>query len=117
MLSLIESDLTGLTKERAEQDKSTSCGTGKAQRYFSAKGNFADPARQDAISRIGLLKGKLVTLGYRELVDELDLSDDDLGVAVLVNDETKLTFTLLGRSSTSPHIVIVGKTECFARSG
>ncbi|MET8986959.1 hypothetical protein ABZW49_16045 [Nonomuraea wenchangensis] len=116
-MSLIESDLTGLTKERAEQDRSTSCSTGETQRYFSVKGNFADSARQDPISRIGLLKGKLETLGYREVVDELDLSDDDLGVTVLVNNKAKLTFVLLGRLSKPPQLTIVGKTECYPRSG
>ncbi|GAA3257589.1 hypothetical protein GCM10020216_095400 [Nonomuraea helvata] len=117
LMSLIESDLTGLTKERADQDRTTSCSTGQSQRYFVAKGNFADPARQDPLSRIALLKGKLDTMGYREVVDELDLSEDDLGVTVVVNDKAKLTFVLLGRLSDTPNLVIVGKTECYPRNG
>ncbi|MGP4097163.1 hypothetical protein [Nonomuraea sp. KM90] len=117
LLSMIQSDLTGLTQERADKDRTTSCGTGQAQRYFLAKGNFADPARQDPLSRIGLLKGKLETMGYREVVDELDLGEDELGVTVLVNDQASLTFVLLGRLSEAPNLVITGKTECYARNG
>jgi hypothetical protein len=117
LVSMIEADLTGLTKERADQDRTTSCTTGEVQRYFVAKGNFADPARQDPISRIGLLKGKLETLGYREAVDELDLSDDELGVSVLLHTKAKLTFVLFGRLSGTPNLMIVGKTECYPRNG
>ncbi|MGI5286572.1 hypothetical protein ACQEVF_24985 [Nonomuraea polychroma] len=117
LMSLIESDLTGMTKERADQDRTTSCSSGQSQRYFVAKGNFTDPSRQDPLSRIGLLKGKLETLGYREVVDELDLWENELGVTVVVNDKAKLTFVLLGRLSETPNLVIVGKTECYPRNG
>ncbi|SDK44643.1 hypothetical protein SAMN05421869_11619 [Nonomuraea jiangxiensis] len=82
-----------------------------------AKGNFTDPARQDPLSRIGLLKGKLETMGYREVVDELDLGEDELGVTVAVNDNAKLTFVLLGRLSEAPNLVITGKTECYPGKG
>jgi hypothetical protein len=117
VLSLIESDLTGLTKERADRDRTTSCGTGQSQRYFMAKGNFSDPAKQDPLSRIGLLKGKLETLGYHEVVDELDLEENELGVTVVVNDKANLTFVLLGRLTQTPNLVIVGKTACYPRNG
>ncbi|MFF4197860.1 hypothetical protein [Nonomuraea sp. NPDC001831] len=117
VMSLIASDLTGVTKERADRDRTTSCGTGQSQRYFMAKGNFSDPAKQDPLSRIGLLKGKLETLGYREVVDELDLDENELGVTVVVNDKANLTFILLGRLSQAPNLVIVGKTACYPRNG
>ncbi|MFI7444521.1 hypothetical protein [Nonomuraea indica] len=117
LLSMVKTDLTGLTQERADQDRTTSCTPGEVQRYFVVKGNFADPARQDPISRIGLLKGKLETMGYREAVDELDLMEDELGVTVTLHDEAKLTFVLLGRLSQTPNLVIMGKTECYPRTG
>ncbi|WP_162795899.1 hypothetical protein [Nonomuraea lactucae] len=117
LVSMMETDLTGLTKERADKDRTTSCTPGEVQRYFVAKGNFADPAKQDPLSRIGLLKGKLETMGYREAVDELDLLEDELGVTVALHEEAKLTFVLLGRLSETPNLVIIGKTECYPRTG
>lgn len=117
LMTSIEADLTGLTKERAEQDRTTSCTSGEVQRYFMAKGDFADPDRQSVLGRIGLLKGKLQALGYQEVVDELDLLDDNLGVSVLTHAESKLTFVLAGRLSEKPNVLIVGKTGCYPRNG
>ena len=117
LLSMVKTDLTGLTEERANKDRTTSCKPGEIQRYFTAKGNFTNLAGQDPISRIGLLKGKLQALGYREVVDELDVSEDELGVVVTHHAEAHLTFVLVGRASEAPNLVIVGKTECYPRAG
>ncbi|GGO83641.1 hypothetical protein [Nonomuraea cavernae] len=117
LLSMVKADLTGLTEERANQDRTTSCTPGEIQRYFMAKGNFTDLASQDPVSRIGLLKGKLQALGYREVVDELDVWEDKLGVVVTHHAEANLTFVLVGRVSEAPNLVIVGKTECYPRAG
>ncbi|MFI7618256.1 hypothetical protein ACIBP6_44260 [Nonomuraea terrae] len=117
LMASIEADLTGLTKQRAEQDRTTSCTSGEVQRYFMVKGDFADPDRQDVLSRIGLLKGKLQALGYQEVVDELDILEDGLGVSVLTHAESRLTFVLVGRLSEKPNVLIAGKTECYPRNG
>jgi len=119
LLSGIESGLTGVTKERATNpDRDATCLKDEEQRYYIAKGNFADPSKEDALSLVGLLKGKLISRGYStEVVDNLDLWEDNLSVAVVGNPKTRLTFVLLARMESVPHVMIVGKTECYPRSG
>lgn len=113
LVSGIEAGLTGLTKGRADQDQNISCLQGEAQRYFTAKGSFAKPSAENPPSLVGLLKGKLEGRGYREVVDNLDLLEDDVSVSVLTHPENKLTFVLLARMDSTPNVVIVGKTECY----
>ncbi|MET7338956.1 hypothetical protein [Nonomuraea sp. NPDC005650] len=117
LVSGIESGLAGLTKERADQDRNTSCLKGEAQRYFRAKASFANPSAENPPSLVGLLKGDLEARGYTEVVDNLDLWEDDLSVAVVVNPKAKLTFVLLARKEPAPNVVIVGKTECYPSNG
>ncbi|MFI6499904.1 hypothetical protein [Nonomuraea typhae] len=117
LVSEIGPDLTGLTKERATQsDRKATCLKDEEQRYYIAKGNFANPTAEDALSLVGLLKGKLIARGYySEVVDNLDLWEDNLGVAVVVNPKVRLTFILLARMEPAPNVMIVGKTECYPR--
>lgn len=109
--------MTGLTKERADQDRNTTCVKGKAQRYFRAKGNFANPSAENPPSLVGLLKGDLEGKGYTEVVDNLDLWEDNVSVAVVIHPETKLTFVLMARMEPTPNVLIVGKTECYPSNG
>lgn len=113
----IESGLTGLMKERADQDRNTTCLKGEAQRYFRAKGNFVNPSAENPPSLIGLLKGDLEGKGYTEVVDNLDLWEDNVSVAVVIHPETKLTFVLMARMDAKPNVMIVGKTECYPSNG
>ncbi|MEU4235297.1 hypothetical protein AB0F17_64445 [Nonomuraea sp. NPDC026600] len=119
LLSGIESDLTGVTKERATKpDRNATCLKDEEQRYYIAKGTFANPSAEDPLSLVGLLKGKLTTRGYStEVVDNLDLWEDNTSVAVVVNPKAKLTFVLLARMEPTPNIMIIGKTECYRRNG
>ncbi|MBT2232299.1 hypothetical protein [Nonomuraea sp. NEAU-A123] len=113
LVSGIKSGLTGLTQERADQDRNTTCLKGETQRYFRAKGTFANPSAENPPSLVGLLKGELEGKGYTEVVDNLDLWEDDVSVSVVTNPTTKLTFVLLARKEPTPNVMIVGKTECY----
>lgn len=118
LVSGIESGLTRLTRERADQDRDATCLKDEEQRYFIAKGNFANPSAESATNLVGLLKGELIGKGYStQVVDNLDLWEDDVSVAVVVNPRTRLTFVLLARMDSAPHVMIVGKTECYSRNG
>ncbi|QFY12917.1 hypothetical protein GBF35_45865 [Nonomuraea phyllanthi] len=114
----IEAGLTGLTKERAsDPDRDSTCLDDEEQRFYIAKGSFANPSAESATNFVGLLKGKLISMGYStEVVDNLDLWEDNVSVAVLVHPEAKLTFVLLARMDATPNVVIVGKTECYPRN-
>ncbi|TMR91026.1 hypothetical protein [Nonomuraea basaltis] len=116
LVSGIEAGLTGLTKERADRDQNATCLKDEDQRYYIAKGNFANPSAENPLSLVGLLKGELEGKGYTEVVDNVDLREDDLSVAVVVNPKAKLTFVLLARMEPTPNVVIVGKTECYLRN-
>ncbi|MEV4015701.1 hypothetical protein AB0J35_34885 [Nonomuraea angiospora] len=119
LVSGIEPDLTGLTKERADhKDRDSTCLNDEEQRFYIAKGSFANPSKESATNLVGLLKGKLVSKGYStQVVDNLDLWADDVSVAVVMNPETRLTFVLLARMDSTPNLMIVGKTECYRRAG
>ncbi|MEV0584021.1 hypothetical protein [Nonomuraea sp. NPDC050310] len=66
---------------------------------------------------MGLLKGELLSKGYTtDVVDNLDLWEDKVSVAVVVNPEARLTFVILARMDTSPNVMIIGKTECYPRA-
>lgn len=119
LVSGIEAGLTGLTKERADKpDRDSTCLTDEEQRFYIAKGNFANPAAENPLNLVGLLKGELARRGYyTDVVDNLDLWEEDLSVAVVVNPKARLTFVILARMEPTPNIMIVGKTECYLRSG
>jgi hypothetical protein len=117
LVSGIESGLTGLAKERADQDRNTTCLKGEAQRYFRVKGNFANPSAENPPSLVGLLKGNLEGKGYTEVVDNLDLWEDNVSVAVVAHPKAKLTFVLMARMDGTPNVMIVGKTECYPTNG
>ncbi|MEU4573626.1 hypothetical protein [Nonomuraea sp. NPDC023979] len=113
-MSGIEAGLTGLTKERADRDRDSTCLNDEEQRFYIAKGNFANPAAESATNLVGLLKGQLISKGYStQVVDNLDLWEDDVSVAVVVNPEARLTFVLLARMESTPNVMIIGKTECY----
>lgn len=115
----IKAGLTGLKQERATNgDRDATCLNDEEQRYYIAKGDFANPSAESPLSLIGLLKTELITKGYyTEVVDNLDLWEDNLSVAVVVNPKAKLTFILLARMEPTPNVMIVGKTECYPVSG
>lgn len=113
----IEQGLTGLTKERAtDPELDATCFSDEEQRYYIAKGNFATPSREDPSTLVGLLRSKLVSKGYTEVVNNLDLWEDNLSVAVVVNPKARLTFILLARLDQTPNVMIIGKTECYLRT-
>ncbi|MFI7230633.1 hypothetical protein ACIBO5_46130 [Nonomuraea angiospora] len=117
LVSGIEAGLTGLTKERADQDRNSTC-LNQEQRFYIAKGNFANPSAESATNLVGLLKGELLSKGYStDVVDNLDLWEDQVSVAVVINPEAGLTFVLLARKDATPNVMVVGKTECYPRSG
>lgn len=113
LVSGIEAGLTKLTQERADQDRNTTCLKGETQRYFRAKADFLNPSAENPPSLVGLLKGDLESKGYREVVDNLDLWEDDVSVAVVVNAQSGLTFVLLARMEPPPNVMIIGKTACY----
>lgn len=115
----IKAGLTGLKQERATNgDLDATCRNDEVQRYYIAKGDFVNPSAESPISLVGLLKGELISKGYyTEVVDNLDLWEDNLSVAVVVNPKAKLTFILLARMEPTPNVMIVGKTECYPVSG
>lgn len=114
VLSGIEAGLTELTKERADQDRDSTCLTDEEQRFYIAKGNFAKPSAESATNLVGLLKGQLIGKGYStQVVDNLDLWEDDVSVAVVVNPKARVTFVLLARTDSTPNVMIIGKTECY----
>lgn len=117
--SWLEARMTELTKERADgPDRNSSCGPDKERRFYIAKGDFADSSKESPVNLVGLLKTELVSRGYHnEVVDNLDLWEDDTSVAVLVNSESRLTFILFARLEPKPNVAIIGKTECYSRSG
>jgi hypothetical protein len=102
--------------EQADQDRQTSCAPDEVQRFFRAEGNFLDPPyRPSPHATVGLLRSKLVAMGYDEIVDNLDLQDEHLGVAVVRDPKARLTFMVTARTGQKPGILIVGKTECYGR--
>jgi hypothetical protein len=114
VVSGIEAGLTGVTKERADRDRDSTCLNDEEQRFYIAKGNFANPSAESATNLVGLLKGQLIGKGYStQVVDNLDLWEDDVSVAVVVNPEARLTFVLLARMEPTPNVMIIGKTECY----
>ncbi|MGN9785972.1 hypothetical protein ACTMTF_31410 [Nonomuraea sp. ZG12] len=117
---LASSDMTQLgtakATERADQDRRTSCAPDEVQRFYRAEGNISGPPDfQSPATTVALLKGKLRFMGYAEVMDESDLEDEHLGVAVVRHATTRLTFMIAVRADPEPGIMIVGKTECYAR--
>lgn len=104
--------------ERADKDSEVGCLQGQIQRFFRAQGDFnAPPAVTSPSNSAGLMLGKLESLGYDKIVDELDLRDENLGVTLSQNLRTGLTFLVTVRNRQKPNIVIVGKTSCYERGG
>ncbi|MGP3966008.1 hypothetical protein ACTWPT_59750 [Nonomuraea sp. 3N208] len=66
---------------------------------------------------VGLIRTLLAAQGYQTIVGDLDIEDQNLGATVLHNPKTGLTFLATVRNGQQPHIMIVGKTSCYERSG
>ncbi|MEV0828153.1 hypothetical protein [Nonomuraea rubra] len=81
------------------------CVPGQLRHFVQAESDFAQAAD-------GLLT-RLRALGYDQVVDDLDLRDDDQGVAVLRNPRTRLEFELTVLSGEKPGVRVVGKTTCY----
>ncbi|MGP3931299.1 hypothetical protein [Nonomuraea sp. KM88] len=103
--------------EKADKDNEAGCLQGQVQRFFRAQGDLTGPPNKHSPgTAAGLLRGLLVSEGYEVIVDDLDLKDENLGVTVLRNPETEVTFMVTVRNSQQPNILIVGKTSCYERS-
>lgn len=100
--------------ERADQESKAGCVKGQVQRFFRAQGNLTGPPYVHSPgTAVGLIRGSLATQGYQTIVDDLDLEDENLGVTVLHNPKTGLTFLVTVRNGQQPNIMIVGKTSCY----
>ncbi|MDF5755563.1 hypothetical protein [Spongiactinospora sp. TRM90649] len=99
--------------DRAEKDDTGDCRPGKVQRFFRAKGNLREPARQSPGMVVGWIGSRLGLKYYDPVVDNLDLWDDNLSVEVLRKPSVAVTFVIAART-TKPNLLIVGKTDCFS---
>ncbi|MET7336225.1 hypothetical protein [Nonomuraea sp. NPDC005650] len=104
--------------ERADKDSEVGCLQGQVQRFFRAQGDFNPPPDVNSPSNsAGLMLGKLESLGYDKIADELDLRDENLGVTLSQNSRAGITFLVTVRNGQNPNIMIVGKTSCYERGG
>ncbi|MEV1168117.1 hypothetical protein [Nonomuraea sp. NPDC049784] len=102
--------------ERADKDTESGCMPGQVQRFFRAQGDLSgQPDTYMPDNSAGLVRGLLGLMGYDTIVGQRDLRDANLGVSVMHNPKTGLTFILTVRKDPKPHIMIVGKTNCYAR--
>ncbi|GAA4911561.1 hypothetical protein GCM10023334_010630 [Nonomuraea thailandensis] len=97
------SELRLTSLRRADDD---TCVPGQLRHFVQAESELADAAD-------GLL-ARLRTLGYDKVVDDLDLRDDEQGVAVLRHPTTRLEFELTVLSGERAGVRVVGKTTCYA---
>lgn len=101
--------------ERADKDAESGCAPGEVQRFFRAQGDFSgSPDAYMPDNSAGLMRGLLGLMGYDTVVGQRDLRDANLGVSVMHKPQTGLTFILTVRKDRTPHIMIVGKTSCYA---
>ncbi|TDD07120.1 hypothetical protein E1292_13825 [Nonomuraea deserti] len=101
--------------ERADQDGEAGCLKGQVQRFFRAQGNLTGPPYKQSPGNVaGLLGSWLRLRGYDTTIDDLDLRDENVGVAVLQHPTTGITFIITVRNGQKPNILIVGKTSCYA---
>ncbi|NJP96794.1 hypothetical protein HCN51_46470 [Nonomuraea sp. FMUSA5-5] len=104
--------------ERADRESDAGCLKGQVQRFFRAQGDLnGPPYKHSPGNAAGLMASWLQVRGYSRVVDDLDLHDENLGVAVLRNPQTGITFMIAVRNGQKPHIRIVGKTSCYERAG
>ncbi|MGP3916766.1 hypothetical protein [Nonomuraea sp. 10N515B] len=104
--------------ERADRESELGCLKGQVQRFFRAQGDLTGPPYVHSPSNVaGLMASWLRLRGYNKIVDNADLGDENLGVAVLQNPQTGITFFVTVRNGQKPHIMIVGKTSCYERDG
>ncbi|WP_344872450.1 hypothetical protein [Nonomuraea antimicrobica] len=104
--------------ERAEKDTESGCIPGQVQRFFRAQGDLSGaPDVHMPYNSAGLMQSVLEFVGYDSVVNDRDLRDENLGLSVVRNSKTGLTFTLTVRNGQTPNIMIVGKTDCYARGG
>ncbi|MDA0634515.1 hypothetical protein OUY22_13910 [Nonomuraea sp. MCN248] len=101
--------------ERAEKDQTGSCVPGEVQRFFRAEGDIV--GRHAAFNAAGLIQNRLALMGYDEFVDDLDLRDQNLAVAVARDPATDVTYVVTVQLAQKPNIRIVGKTACYESSG
>ncbi|WP_146104306.1 hypothetical protein [Nonomuraea solani] len=103
--------------ERAGQDSEVGCLKGQAQRFYRAQGDLKGPPYvQSPSNAAGLMASGLGLRGYDTIVDNLDLRDENLGMAVLQHPTTGITFLITVRNEQKPNIMIVGKTSCYEPS-
>ncbi|WP_146615700.1 hypothetical protein [Nonomuraea aridisoli] len=106
------------TTEKASQDSEAGCLKGQVQRFFRAQGDLKGPPYVHSPgSAAALMSSWLRLQGYEKIVDDLDLRDENLGMAVLQHPTTGITFLITVRNSQKPNILIVGKTSCYERNG
>ncbi|MGR6914276.1 hypothetical protein ACU635_08485 [[Actinomadura] parvosata] len=104
--------------EKADRESELGCLKGQVQRFFRAQGDLTGPPYVHAPSNVaGLMASWLRLRGYNRIVDNADLGDENLGVAVLQNPQTGITFFVTVRNGQKPNIMIVGKTSCYERNG
>ncbi|MEV4109283.1 hypothetical protein [Nonomuraea sp. NPDC049695] len=102
--------------ERADKNTESGCAPGQVQRFFRAQGDLSgQPDASMPDNSAGLMRGLLGLMGYDTVVGQRDLRDSSLGVSVMHNSKTRLTFILTVRKDPKPQIMIVGKTSCYAR--
>jgi outer membrane murein-binding lipoprotein Lpp len=107
-----------IATERADQDSEVGCLKGQVQRFYRAQGDLTGPPYVHSPGNAaGLMASWLGLRRYDTIVDDLDLRDENLGAAVLQNPMTGITFLITVRNGQKPHIMIVGKTSCYARGG
>lgn len=109
---------TAVATEKAETDTPGECIPGKVQRFYRAEGNLAGPKdRQSPHIAAGLMSALLGLMNYDHVVERLDVRDEDLSVTVSRKPASGVTFILAVRKDKQPNILIVGKTDCFKKSG
>ncbi|MFI6499013.1 hypothetical protein [Nonomuraea typhae] len=104
--------------ERAGEDSEAGCLKGQVQRFFRAQGDLkAPPNVRSPGGAAALMSSWLRLHSYEKIVDDLDLRDASLGMAVLRHPTTGITFLITIRDEPKPNILIVGKTRCYGRDG
>ncbi|MEV4104425.1 hypothetical protein AB0J42_29635 [Nonomuraea sp. NPDC049649] len=103
--------------EKASQDSEAGCLKGEVQRFFRAQGDLTGPPYVHSPGSVAALMSSWLRLqGYEKIVDDLDLRDENLGMAVLRHPTTGITFVVTVRAEQKPNILIVGKTSCYERN-
>ncbi|MFF0870120.1 hypothetical protein ACFYUV_50790 [Nonomuraea sp. NPDC003560] len=103
-----------MATERADKDAESGCTPGEVQRFFRAQGDLSGPPEASMPDNAaGLMRGLLGLMGYDTVIGQRDLRDANLGVSVMHNPKSGLTFIVTVRKNQSPHIMIAGKTGCY----